>query len=468
MTLSVEREQETYQLVITRRAASEVLFLESEASCSLPNLSVLLSQRIVEQLFEMILNTWNLRAHCLWIGRPRPANRGAQNGFAIFDTFDSATEPPAGMVWLKVAALECTSAHISYDSLRLVQAALTELASHKNHVSLSSFARPGWIRQLFDWTEAQIDQFGYRLTGVFRQFSGDATSCLIRIETTGPAVWFKAPGAEKRQELPITVALATLFPASLPPVIAVHRDWNGWLAFDVPGSSLEQVGDIATWEHVAGALAELQIASTTKCSDLLAVGCRDLSLSRIMQLIDPFLARTAACMERRERETSIRLGRAEFVILADALKDSVSRLQEIRLPDTLSHIDLNWGNVVCSAEGCVFLDWAEAAVSLPLTTFEFLRELARRSHVRGYGASVRINAAYLRPWRALASRDDLAEALTYSPLLAVFTYALACDGWGEQSSRRTPGRAWFLRALTRRMYREALKQRSSPCRVPER
>ena len=467
MTVSAEREKETYQLVITRRAASEILFVETEASRSLPNLSVVRTERIVEQLFEMILNNWNLRAHCFGIRRPIAENRGTHQGFAIFDAFDSTSEPRPGMVWLNVAALGLPSARVSCESLCLVQAALKELASQNNNTAFGHFGRPGWVGQLFDWAEAQIDPFGYQLTGRFRQFNGNATSCLIRLETTGPAVWFKAPGAENGQELAITESLATWFPASLPRMIAVHRDWNGWLAFDAPGSSLEQVADIALWVRVARALAELQIASIAKCPDLVAVGCRDLSLPTMIRLIDPFLVRLAVCMECQGPETPSRLGRAEFAVLADALQDSLHRLQEIRLPPTLSHMDLNGGNVICSQEQCVFLDWAEAAVSTPLTTFEFLRELAKRSRIRGYGGSVRINAAYLRPWRELISPDDLAEGLTYSPLVAVFTYALACDHRGKQSGQDSPGRAQFLRALTRRMYQEALKQRSSPCRVSQ-
>jgi hypothetical protein len=468
MTFSAEREQERYQLVITRLAASEILFVDTGASCFLPNVSVLPGRRIVEQLFEKILSNWGLLAHCLRIGRPISGNQGTLDGFAIFDAFGPATESRAEMAWLRVAAPEYHNGQISPDSLRLVQAALTELASEKNDIAFGHFAWPGWIGELFEWTQTQIDQFGYQLTGVFREFSADTTSCLIRLETTGPAVWFKAPGGERQRELSITSTLATLFPANLPPVIAIRPEWNGWLAFDVPGSSLDEVAEIATWEHVAKTLAEFQIASTTKCRDLVAVGCRDLSLPTITRLIDPFLARLAVCMERQEAETPARLGRAEFLVLANALRDSCRGLQKISLPDALSHIDLNWGNVICSDQGCVFLDWAEAAVGLPLTTFEFLRELAKRSRVRGYGALVRINAAYLRPWRALASPDELAEALTYSPLVAVFSYALACSGWGEQSTEHKPGREPFLRALTRRMYREALKQRSSPCRVPQR
>ena len=113
----------------------------------------------------------------------------------------------------------------------------------------------------------------------------------------------------------------------------------------------------------------------------------------------------------------------------------------------------------------MFLDWAEACVTSPLLTFEYLREHMARSGIGKPAAGECLAAAYLRLWTSFYSPDELRRALALSPLVAVFAYAMANDSWCSPYSVQNPKLAGYLRSLTRRMYREAIRaaERSELC-----
>jgi Ser/Thr protein kinase RdoA (MazF antagonist) len=151
--------------------------------------------------------------------------------------------------------------------------------------------------------------------------------------------------------------------------------------------------------------------------------------------------------------------------LREGLADACELLESFHLPDTLGHVDFNPGNILVSADSCIFLDWAEGCVSNPFLTFEYLRQHIERSSLQGPAAGAQITAAYLRPWQAFFSPEELRRAMAVAPLIAVFAYAVACDRWRSPETLRDGAAAGYLRSLTRRMYRESIQvaERSAPC-----
>jgi hypothetical protein len=223
------------------------------------------------------------------------------------------------------------------------------------------------------------------------------TFSLVRIETTGPAVWFKATGEPNAHELPISIALHRVFPNYVPRILGVHPTWNAWLSEEVPGSTLDDLADIQAWADVAKALAELQIASVTKTNMFLESGCRDLRLPQLVEQIDPFLARMSELMEMQTKQPPQILTDSELSVLGDRLRAAFYELEQYRLPSTLGHLDLNPHNILVSPARCCFLDWAEGCVTHPLFTFEYLREYSRRSLSEPDAVAETLVAAYLHP-----------------------------------------------------------------------
>jgi hypothetical protein len=308
---------------------------------------------------------------------------------------------------------------------------------------------------------------GLRTTGKFEQLNATPTFSLMRIETSGGAVWFKATGEPNARELPISISLDRLFPDYVPRVLGVHPTWNGWLSEEAPGRTLEESSDSQAWAEAARTLAELQIASVPKTTMLIAAGCRDLRLRELSRRIDPFVHRMSDLMALQKKQPPQVLKDAELESLGDYLKDALCRLEQHRMPSTLGHLDLNPGNIVVSPSGCRFLDWAEASVTHPLFTFEYLWEHLQRRSPGCHVAREAFVSAYLRPWQSFFSPETIAQAMAYSPLLALFAYAIAGEKWSSPETFQNPALGGYFRGLARRAYGEATKigLRSERCRA---
>ncbi|MHB8413379.1 MAG: phosphotransferase [Candidatus Acidiferrales bacterium] len=457
-------ERQAYRLILTRRSATEVLLATRGAGWTLPLVEVRAHERLAEQLTSATRETWGIEAYCLFtpvLGNVAENAPGMK--YALLESFAQNAKAPAGMYWAPVAAIT-REATLPRDHRASVLSALREMDQYAARPSTGPFARPGWIKELFQWIQGEIGPWGLRVTGGFRQLNASATFSLIRIETTGPAVWFKATGEPNLDELPITVTVARLFPRFVPTLLGVHPSWNGWLAREAPGATLDTSGEVSAWSAAAKTLAELQIASLGKGGELLGSRCKDLRMERLTREIDPFVSRMGELMAAQKKQGPPILTNSELEMLGEELRGACSALQALALPDTLGHIDFNPGNILVSPGGCVLLDWAEACVANPLLTFAYLREHAERRHLEA-GSREDITPAYLKPWQGLFSPSDLERGMTFSSLVAVFAYAVSGNAWRSGEALRNPALAPYLRSLTRRMHRDAsrIRGRSEPC-----
>jgi hypothetical protein len=457
--------RDTYRLMITRRRGTELLLAANDSIGSLPRVEVPTGRRLAEQLTEAARKEFRLEVCCLFAPELVTVPGivlGAK--YSLLESIKQNDPAPPGAYWVP-----CTTAlgkgALPDGDRAAVKNSLQEMQRYVAKPHTGPFARPGWIRELFDWVQHHLDPLGLRVTGRFQQLNASPTFSLIRMETSGPAVWFKATGEPNARELPVTVSLARLFPSYVPGILGVHSTWNGWLSREVPGSTLDDFVDVSAWTRAAKTLAELQIASIGKSSELVESGCKDLRPSSLIEQVDPFLYHMRALMAKQEKQQPAILTDSQLHILSDQLKDACSALQDLGLPHTLGHVDFNPGNILVSSETCIFLDWAEGCVTTPLITFEYLREHYRRTHLEDSDATEGIAFAYLHPWQTFFSPNDLACGMALAPLLAVFAYAVGSSIWRSSETLGNPALAGCLRSLTRRMYREAIRirERSELC-----
>jgi phosphotransferase family enzyme len=446
--------QQIYRLVITRRAATEVLLNALGPARQLPSLHVRPAERLAVQLTQGAKDCCDIDTYCLFVPgfSAVPGHwRGAK--YAVLESVEQDGNAPAGTEWICVRAAlsESTLSAEECDGLRN---SMEEMDRNITNPSKRPFARPGWIRELFAWIQDQFEQNEIRTTGQFEQLTAGPSFSLIRFETTGNALWFKATGEPKLHEMPITRTLACLLPSYVPEILGVHPGWNAWLSRECEGATLDTL-DAWAWTKTAETLARLEIASLGKCRALLECGCRNLTVAKLFREIDPFLARMSERMALQTKQPPAVLSDSDIALLREALEQACSVLQDLDLPDVLGHIDFNPGNIVVSPDRCKFLDWAEGSLMSPFLTFAYLREYARPSQVFGPGFQSQLAGAYLRPWRPLLSPSDLARGMELSSLVAVYAYALAIDEQRLQPMLESPELAGFLRSLARRMQREA-------------
>jgi len=413
-------------------------------------------QRVAETLCAAFEKHWNFEAYCLFV----PVHRGSDSclratRYQVMAPVKPNVHAPKGMLWIPVASLT-QAALASSDDWDPIVSSARELQENGVDTTRGPFSNAGWLQELFDWVGDVIGPEGLRLTGRFSQRNASPSFSLIRLETTGTPLWFKAVAGLHGNEFSVSIALARLFPCFVPSIIANRPDWNGWLMKEVSGQHPNERSDAISWERTAESLARLQIESITETVPLLGTGCKDLTIPVLLSLVDPFMSGMEGFMECQRTTTRPRLSRAELRTLGTEIVDALVRLERIAAPDTLGHQDFNPGNILVSSERCVFLDWAEASIGPPLFTFQYLIEHLRKicpaeSAVR----EAQVTAVYARQWASIISPENFADALALTRLVAVFAYAISVSASMDDQPVHDSDNAGYLRGLTRRMKREA-------------
>src|SRR5260370_32046650 len=163
----------------------------------------------------------------------------------------------------------------------------------------------------------------------------------------------------------------------------------------------------------------------------------------------------ADLMKQQTKVPPAILSRKELSGLSATLKDALHCLAASRMPDTLGHSDFNPGNIIVGPQRCVFIDWAEAHVGHPFMTFEYFLAHLRKDYPHFVPFESDLRAVYSHIWNSIASPDQVAEAYLYSPLVAVYAYAVSSGAWGDPERLKVPGFQGYLRSLTRRIKQES-------------
>ena len=370
--------------------------------------------------------------------------------YHVVQCCEDSASPNHRFEWIPFTKL---SANLMVESAehQLLRQSLETWKSFSNGLAPGVFAKPGWFEELRSWAAEAVRPLGYRLERGFRQVNASPRFSLIRLETSGPAIWFKAVGEPNLREFAISNEVAQFAPCFIPTIIAVRPEWKSWLALEAAGGLLQYAVDIEIWTRAAAAFAELQIQSIGSRSQLLKAGARDIRVSTLARILPHFLDTICDLMEQQTKSFPSALSRKEIGNLGDQIAEGLSLMEKRKIPDVLGHLDLNAENVIYSPQGCVFLDWAEGCVGPPFFSFSYLLEHFR--HVNGENPKLEamLLQAYAQPWRMVLSEGSLADVLPYVPLLSAFAYA-------TQAGERMPlnsNVAAYLRSLTRRMKYEA-------------
>jgi hypothetical protein len=462
--LQLQSDRESYRIIALRRDRTELLLIAQENGLQFPSVEIPRWERVAGNLISAVKRTWGCEAVCSFtleevLQRKSFDGRSDQ----IMECWGDVEMRTGNSLWVPICSL---SQHEFVDGREY--AALVQFLTKCNSDEVdptAPFAKCGWFHHLQSWIAEMIRPLGLRLNGSFRQFNASPSFSLIRFETSGPAIWFKAAGEPNRHEFGITLKLVELFPNFLPKIIATRADWNGWLCFEAEGSDLGETREISLWETTAAILARLQIESVSKVSDITVSGARDLSTARLLGLVHPFFNVMAQLMRSQTKVPPAILSQEELHRLEAGIQRCLALLRDLEIPDALGHLDLNPGNIITSPRGCAFLDWAEAYGGNPFFSFQYLLEHFRRAMAADSAAESRLTCAYAEQWQTMASRVAIDEGLRLSRLLAVFAYAAGTNVWRDQERLKDPTTAGHLRSLTRRMIREAnqLSDRRSLC-----
>ena len=368
-------ERETWRVIVFGRDCTNVLLKLTEAGFVFPSVEIPRCERLAENLTAVVKRDWGCETVCLF-GPNNSSRDGNPNGnhYEVLECWRN--ERVRETEWKPIRSLTADSFQIEAE-FRILKQCLQQLDGFASDPS-SPFARRGWLAGLRDWTADVIRPLGLELTGPLHQYNASPAFNLIRFETTGAAVWFKAVGEPNQREFPITLKLAQLFPQFMPEIIGTKPHWNGWLSREIDGTSLGDTKGVALWKKAATDLAKLQIESISESESILSLGAHDLRSDELFAAIDPFFDLVSRLMEEQPKVPPAILSREELSLVKVRIEDSLTLLEDLQIPNTLGHLDLNPWNLIVSVDGCVFLDWAEAYVGPPFFSFEYLLQHIRR------------------------------------------------------------------------------------------
>jgi hypothetical protein len=445
-------ESDLQRVILFAPNGAEVLVRHDGGRLDLPAVPIPRHQRIAENLTAFMRREWSQNSVSLF--GLNPSSTEWERRYQVTESTAAQPSTTVGFRWVSVSSLQ-ENRFEEPDDCTAIARARAQCEEYAAGRAQGPFGRLGWFVELTEWVRDRIRPAGLVLNGRFTQLNASPTFSLVRFETNGPAVWFKAVGEPNLREYPITLALAQYFSSFVPCVIATREDWNGWLAFEAEGTHPNENSDMEVWTRVAKTLAEMQFASFGQTLHLVSAGCRDARICALLELVEPFVEVMTELMERQPRESPSPLSRSELLTLQTQLQDALTKATDSEIPNAIGHLDFNPGNIVANHDGCVFLDWAEACTGHPFLTFQYLLEHLRRHRQPDKSWESAMTCMYSNTWRSLISPKEITDALKVSPLLAVFAYATCGEAWRDPERRTHPETAGYFRSLTRRMKREA-------------
>jgi hypothetical protein len=398
--------------------------------------------------------------------KPREADSlDLENLVLVCRLQDPNTSLPDAMAWHAQDEVELTKP----DQLAL-ETAMREFETYDSDEKASSFGRYRSLDDLRGWYTPHLEQLGLRETDI-QQWNGDPWFALFRIKTEPKAIeattegsaegatelpkalWFKAVGEPNTREYAVTLALAQECPYWFAKIIASNPEWHGWLMEEVDGHELDEEPDGRPWALTARVLAKVQKRFVGKEDELLALGCCDWRMPRVLAALDPFFEDMEEIMARQPGEPPRRLDRSELRALKLRCQDLCRRVEDVDIPYTITHGDFSPHNVMVSSGWPVFIDWAEAYLSFPFISWEYFWNRTIKDHPEHTDWHERMHRNYAyRVWAPLLTQSRVDEGLRLSPAMAVLILALYGIDDSEQRANRRADKG--KRSLVRRLARE--------------
>lgn len=440
-----------YRLILFNGVGTRVLLHHERDKYSLPEIQVRQFSRSVEQITSLVRQVWSLPAVMLFSIGPDRERRH----YAVLEVVTDSQQISSGLHWVPVqSAKSYLNDNADLATVEMSQTRATQVCAG---MDAAPFSRIGHFRKLQNWIRMAVSTHSRLEKDNFVQLNGSEAFTLFRFESTGKALWFKAVGKPNTHEFTITLALSTLFPDFLPKILASNCPLNGWLMESAGEATLCSIDDFNSWRNAVCRLAALQIQSIPHTSRLSEAGCRDLRLEVLRVAVNPFCEAMAGLMEQQTKNPPPPLTRRQVADVESAIIGALQQMSDIAIPYTLGHGDFNPGNILVEGDRCVFIDWAEAHVSHPFLTFEYLLAHLRVSCQTLVMCENALREAYAQCWQSTLCSECIERSFRLSPLIAMYASAISNNSWRDPERLADPQVAGYLRSLTRRMKEETCK-----------
>src|SRR5262245_18713598 len=265
---------ESCRLLLLRSAAEEVLLLSEHGGLQLPEIGLPANERIAASLNRTVRSELGLEVISLYeVPSADPQSPEIFCHAAVSARPDDDIPPDA--CWMEVDSLTPDSFRRSADFQALLRFQ-SDLTAAEDGGQAEPFRNPKWFLRVTAWVSKALRPRGLRLSGAFQQLNASATFSLMRFETNGQPVWFKAVGEPNTREFHLRRQLSRKWAEYLPQVLAHNDAWNAWRAEEATGIPLSSRAEFRHWESAAESLARLQMMALPHAAELSAAGARNL------------------------------------------------------------------------------------------------------------------------------------------------------------------------------------------------
>jgi hypothetical protein len=291
-------------------------------------------------------------------------------------------------------------------------------------------------------------------TGSVTQVRSWGLSNVLRIPSADGDVYFKALAhsstirPSRVDALPLLFAHEPLLlqklsderPEAVPAPLAVDEQ-RAWMLLPDLGPPLADQPDVSVWIDAVRGHARLQRSYADQPDRLLGFSCVDRRLAVLDGELDRLFGPNPAT-DRLDPAERARLPRR-----AEQLREAITELAAIGVPETLLHGDLHPRNLAVRDGRVLAFDWTDAAVSHPfLDLVTFLEERSPLS------MDPLLMDAYLAEWEEYASPADLRRALELAKQLGALHQTMTSlhlpdHVSGPSSESMIRGAVWWLRLL---------------------
>jgi Phosphotransferase enzyme family len=253
-----------------------------------------------------------------------------------------------------------------------------------------------------DWLASN----GIEATGELETIHERPWSTVLRVPTDDGDLFLKQEQPVQDYEVGLTVALAARWPDRVPEVVAADLQ-RAWLLTRDGGVRIADSGAFDAFPRALQLYGELQVGEIDHVEEFLELGLRDLRLSVVVELYEPFFERDHG-LEPDEV--------ARLRALAPKFRELCAELGALDLPASIQHDDLHQWNVFVRGDRVALYDWGDSSIAFPL--WSWLKPwwaLEDRDPTQA-------RDAYVTQWEAFAPRADLLRALDVAIATGLFPY----------------------------------------------
>jgi hypothetical protein len=282
------------------------------------------------------------------------------------------------------------------------------------------WTQAAWRNDAEQWIRPRLSELGFSLRGPIEQPHVRPWGTVLRLPTDEGTLWFKSSITPLAYEARLLELVAARRGDCVPQLLAVDTA-SGWMLMADAGALLSarhpEPLPLEVWETLLRRYAQLQLDIAPAAEELVAAGVPDRRLSNLLEPFERVLETDR--LVRPPTDQALAPDELERVrTLMPRLLEGAERLAALGLADSVQHDDLHPWNV-CVEDGAYrFIDWGDSCISQPLLSLAI-----PLTHVEDDEVAT-ARDAYLEPWTAFASPDDLRAACDEAVLLGQVTGVL--------------------------------------------